>query len=441
MNKYKIYPKQFRNEKIPVEKNRCFFIMPFSEEFDLVYGEIKSYLTRSNYICTRVDEIPGSTPIINKILTEMLKAQFIIADLTNCNPNVFYELGIAHTFKDAENIFLLKEKNTKVPFDITHLTYLEYDRNNMHYLLSKLKQSLVDNKYMSDFYEALNIHGIIQYIHDNQENFIEILKEILDDDIVFATQLLNYSSEITDEKSVENFIYRLDNKIKNDFKIYDSELLHGIMNFYSEILLVCSRFNFIQNQIGYFLTDYFLSSNLSDSVVIVYKTNMALKFANAGKQLEIVMPWLISYFKRSRSGTVDLNRYKIESFLLTTESEEINNNICNALRDLDAHVREHIADIIGEKRLEIALPILHSQLLSEENYYTASSMIEALGKIGNKNSINYIDKWFKANEQDLINTRHFFIFKHIRAAVARLDSYYSMDFEEKYKQYFNQLLW
>ena len=107
MNDYKIYPKQFKNVKIPIEKNRCFFIMPFAKEFDIVYGELKSLLGEDGYICTRVDEISGSTPIINKILTELLRAQFVIVDLTNCNPNVFYELGIAHTFKDAENIFLL----------------------------------------------------------------------------------------------------------------------------------------------------------------------------------------------------------------------------------------------------------------------------------------------------------------------------------------------
>ena len=58
-------------------------------------------------------------PIINKILVEILKAQFIIVDLSESNPNVFYELGIAHTFKDAQNIFLLKNRNSKVPFDIT----------------------------------------------------------------------------------------------------------------------------------------------------------------------------------------------------------------------------------------------------------------------------------------------------------------------------------
>ena len=129
MSTYKIYPKEFRNERIPIEKNRCFFIMPFSEEFDIVYGAIKNSLTMDNYICTRVDEISGSTPVINKILVEILKSQFIIADLTGCNPNVFYELGVAQVFKDAQNIFLLKQKNSKVPFDITHLTYMEYDNH------------------------------------------------------------------------------------------------------------------------------------------------------------------------------------------------------------------------------------------------------------------------------------------------------------------------
>lgn len=441
MTKYKIYPKQFRNEKIPIEKNRCFFIMPFSEEFNIIYGEIKASLSQSNYICTRVDEISGSTPIINKILTEILKAQFVIADLSNCNPNVFYELGVAHTFKDAENIFLIKEKNTKVPFDITHLTYLEYDKNNMHYLTAKLKMALSSNRYLSDFYEVLNTHGVIEYVHDNQDDFIDILKELLGDDIVIATELLNYTIDELDANKAEAFVSRLETQIKHCISRYDSSLLTGVMDFYGEILLVCNKYLFVKDFLNNYLTDYFIATGLSENDIIVHKTNMVIKFANSGKQLNTVMPWIISYFKRSRSATVDLNRYKLESFLLITQSKEINDSICVALTDIDAHVREHIADIIGEKRLVEAVSILHTQLLSEQNYYAASSMIEALGKIGNINSLEYIDKWFKENEEQLIATKHFFIFKHIRVAVAKLDSNYSREFEEKYKEYFNQLLW
>ena len=79
---YMVYPKQFRAAKIPIEKNRCFFLMPFSESFDLIYGTVKDNLMANGYVCNRVDEITGSKPIISKILIEILKAQYIIVDLT-----------------------------------------------------------------------------------------------------------------------------------------------------------------------------------------------------------------------------------------------------------------------------------------------------------------------------------------------------------------------
>ena len=44
MDLYSIYPKQFRNIKIPIEKDRCFVLMPFSENYDKLYGTIKDTL-------------------------------------------------------------------------------------------------------------------------------------------------------------------------------------------------------------------------------------------------------------------------------------------------------------------------------------------------------------------------------------------------------------
>ena len=75
---YKIYPKQFINDKIPIEKNRCFMLMPFSPEFDYIYGTIKKDLNDNGLICNRADEIAGSKPILNKILTENWYYNFII---------------------------------------------------------------------------------------------------------------------------------------------------------------------------------------------------------------------------------------------------------------------------------------------------------------------------------------------------------------------------
>jgi len=112
MNNYKIYPKEFRNENIPILKNKCFMIMPFDSKFDIVYGSVKDALEIAGYNCVRADDISGSTAIMNKILQEMLSAQFVIADLSTSNANVFYELGIAHSFKDAKNVIIIGSVTT-----------------------------------------------------------------------------------------------------------------------------------------------------------------------------------------------------------------------------------------------------------------------------------------------------------------------------------------
>ena len=261
MDSYKIYPKQFRNAKIPIEKNRCFFIMPFADDFDIVYGELKSLLGKDGYVCTRVDEIAGSTPIINKILTELLKAQFIIVDLTNCNPNVFYELGIAHTFKDAENIFLLKQKGASVPFDITHLTYMEYEKDNLKYLAALLKQSLQKRKYVSEFDDILNIKGIIEYVHDNQDEFIDVLHDMIGDNMSYVIEIMQNIHSL-EENHVLNIVDDFEKKLKNYVFLESHLWLSGLFNFYSELLIACGLYYDITPYINRFVETFFVNSPL-----------------------------------------------------------------------------------------------------------------------------------------------------------------------------------
>lgn len=119
MDKYKIYPKQYRNEKITIQKNKCFVLMQFSDDLDIVYGTIKNELDNIGFICNRADDVSGSPIIFNKILSEMFSSRFIIAELTHNNPNVFYELGIAHSFKESTNIIIIKQKSNQNK-DITY---------------------------------------------------------------------------------------------------------------------------------------------------------------------------------------------------------------------------------------------------------------------------------------------------------------------------------
>ena len=433
MDKYKIYPKQFRNERIPIEKNTCFFIMPFAEKFDIVYGTIKNGL-KDNYICKRVDEISGSIPIINKILVEILKSQFIIVDLSESNPNVFYELGIAHTFKEAQNIFLIKNKKSKVPFDITHLTYIEYDTDNLKYVVAQLKKAISDNKSFSDLNEALDIHGIIDFNHDNQNFSLDVIYEVLGEHLSVAADILNSKYDVN-YNNINSFLSSLNKGIKNMIKSASQNDIKIILKLYFEILLSVYRYYNIETYLNEILSDFFIYSKLSDNDIISYQTDCALTFANNNAQINIVMPWIINYFKKSKFANVDLNRYKLESFLLTTNYSEINKMICDAVCDKDSHIREHFANIIGEKKLYDAKEILATQLLSEKNYYTAASIIEALGELRASDKLSDILLWIKNNKTDILLTKSYFVLKHTYISVAKLDSESAQQYKDEFYHY------
>lgn len=60
-----------------------------------------------------LDLTPGA--ITPKMLLELLSARVVIADLTGRNPNVFYELGIAHSF--ARPLISIADSSSSLPFD------------------------------------------------------------------------------------------------------------------------------------------------------------------------------------------------------------------------------------------------------------------------------------------------------------------------------------
>ncbi|WP_400203640.1 hypothetical protein [Candidatus Methanomassiliicoccus intestinalis] len=440
---YMIYPKQFRSVKIPIEKRYCFFLMPFNEVFDEIYGALKEQLTKIGYTCNRADELTSSKPIINKILVEISKAQYVIVDLTGCNPNVFYELGITHTLKDAQNVLLLKQKDSSVPFDITHLQYHEYNQNNLIQLCSTVKKFITEGRYVSDFYDALNAHGIFQQSHNNQEIFLNYLQQKLRaTDIITLTNILYNQSEEYSHKDEENILNTYQSIIYDVINEKKTEILPEILRLYGELLASCKDLDIVEIHINAFLNESFIHYNLSASDIDSYKTDLVVLLAEKRKLSNITLSWMINYFKKSKAATIDLNRYKLESFLMNYNYDEVNDLICNALLDKDCHVREHFADIAGEKRLSMAENNLRIKLINENNFYTARSIIEAMGKIGNVESIRFIFNWLSQNKQEIISTKNYFVFRHAHIAITKLDNTHDMryvrEFNDLYGVYINE---
>lgn len=115
------YPKTFFDKTPEGERSgTCFVLMPFSIELEPVYEAVREALQAPDvgFTCCRADELFGGDQIMVGVLREIARAQLIISDLTGRNPNVFYELGVAHMTKDAERVLLLTQRMEDVPFDI-----------------------------------------------------------------------------------------------------------------------------------------------------------------------------------------------------------------------------------------------------------------------------------------------------------------------------------
>jgi hypothetical protein len=99
--------------------------MPFESEFDDIYqlGIKQSCLDAGAY-CERVDEQLFNESILERIFNQISKADIIIADMTNRNPNVFYEVGYAHAL--GKTTILLTQKAEDIPFDLKHFPHIIY---------------------------------------------------------------------------------------------------------------------------------------------------------------------------------------------------------------------------------------------------------------------------------------------------------------------------
>jgi hypothetical protein len=110
------------------EENKIFVLMPFTLDWsDRIWSKIlKPTIENLNIPVKRADDLFGRD-IVEDIWKEILTSNIIIADITNRNPNVFYELGIAHTL--GKKVILLTQSVDDIPFDLNRYRHIIYQDN------------------------------------------------------------------------------------------------------------------------------------------------------------------------------------------------------------------------------------------------------------------------------------------------------------------------
>lgn len=103
-------------------------MMPFSAEFEPVFGAIKAACDLATLKCLRAKDIWEHSTVIQDVFSLIFRANVVVCDFSGRNPNVFYEAGIAHTL--GKHVVPLSQSEADVPFDLRHHRYLSYLGNS-----------------------------------------------------------------------------------------------------------------------------------------------------------------------------------------------------------------------------------------------------------------------------------------------------------------------
>ena len=122
------------------EKRAAFVAMPYKPKWSkAVETVIQTSADQSNFLAnvSRNSEKPGL--ITSQIWNEIRRAEVVVAEISDKNPNVFYELGFAHAL--GKEVILLSQNVSKRPFDISTARLLRYRIDDLPSLGKSLKRA------------------------------------------------------------------------------------------------------------------------------------------------------------------------------------------------------------------------------------------------------------------------------------------------------------
>lgn len=106
----------------------AFVLMPFDSDFDGVYEDlIVSPLTEVGFEVRRADSLLNQRNILQDVVSGIAEADLIVADVTGLNPNVMYELGLAHGL--GKRTVMISQRLEELPFDLRPYRATAYSVN------------------------------------------------------------------------------------------------------------------------------------------------------------------------------------------------------------------------------------------------------------------------------------------------------------------------
>lgn len=125
-----------------MDREYCFVLMPFADQYRSLFDNVIVPAVKEVHLaCKRADsDLPGS--IMKEIICGIFEAKVVITVLDSLNPNVMYELAVAHAL-GRPTIAVIQEAIT-IPFDIVAYRVSKYkDEENLRKILQASLDLLV----------------------------------------------------------------------------------------------------------------------------------------------------------------------------------------------------------------------------------------------------------------------------------------------------------
>ncbi|PFJ93319.1 hypothetical protein CN957_04660 [Bacillus cereus] len=164
----------------------CFIVCPIGSEdspqrkrSDIVLKHIIDPVCDAlDFNVIRVDKLHDVDRIDNTIIEHLNDADLVIADMTEHNPNAFYEMGFRHAL--GKPLIPIMEEGTKLPFDVANLRTITYATNDLE-KADAAKHRLRETILSFDIQEKKETHENAQsQLEHGQINVVPYLLNIQD---------------------------------------------------------------------------------------------------------------------------------------------------------------------------------------------------------------------------------------------------------------------
>lgn len=116
----------FGKPENPPKQADIFVVMPFTKEHEAIYRDhIAPAITNLNLTVARASEYLTVSTIMSEVWNGLCGCGVVLADCSGRNPNVFYEIGVAHAI--GKPVVLITSTPDDVPADLRQMRFLRYE--------------------------------------------------------------------------------------------------------------------------------------------------------------------------------------------------------------------------------------------------------------------------------------------------------------------------